>query len=297
MVRITVFTPTYNRAATLPRVWNSLLSQTLRSFEWLVVDDGSTDGTEALVGSWSSTAPFPVKYFKQANQGKHVAMNRAVREARGEFFIVADSDDEFDADALEVLTASWDSITEDRETFVGVTARCRTQTGEFVGTPLPQPVMDTDNLEVEFRYGVTGEKWGFIKTDVLKKFPSDESPEMGAFPWARMAAAGYRTRYIDRVIRTYYVDEREDSMSKVVTVKRPMTNVYRNVETLNLAWKYFSLQKGLFVKTALNLARFARAAGLRSGEVCRRLEHRGARWLLRAAWLPSLLWPVRKGAG
>ncbi len=292
-MRLTVCTPTFNREATLYRVWDSLTAQTFKDFEWLVVDDGSTDGTPALVSSWSEKSPFPVRYFRQDNAGKHVAMNRAAREARGEMFIIADSDDTFDADALEFFSAEWDSISEGREQFAGVTARCRTQNGAFVGTPLPRPTLDSDNLEIQFRYGVTGEKWGMVRTDLLRQFPCDETPEMGAFPWAQMAAAGYRTRYVDRVLRTYYVDERSDSMSKTITVKRPMTNVHRNLETLNLAWKFFSMRPGAFFKAAVTLSRFARAAGLTLEETLSRLEHGGARVLVTLAWPLALLAPVK----
>jgi hypothetical protein len=220
-------------------------------------------------------------------------MNRGAREAAGEFFVVADSDDRFDADALETFVTVWDSI-EDKSGFAGVTARCRTQRGEFVGTPLPGPVLDSDNLELQFKYGVSGEKWGFVRTAVLRRFPCDESPEMGAFPWGRIAAAGYRTRYVDKVLRTYYVDS-GDSMSKKVTVKRPMTNVRRNAETLNLAWKYFGAQPLLFVKSAFNLDRFAQAAGLGLAQTMAYLKWRGARLLVGLAWPLARLRPVRSG--
>jgi glycosyltransferase involved in cell wall biosynthesis len=271
-----------------------LRAQTSQDFEWLIVDDGSTDGTEALVAGWIKAAPFPIRYFKQANAGKHVAMNHGAREAAGSLFIIADSDDAFDADALEVFASTWNSISEERDRFVGVTARCRTQAGAFVGTPLPNPVLDSDNLELQFRYGVEGEKWGFVRTDVLRRFPCDESPEMGSFPWARIAAAGYRTRYIERVLRTYYVDEGSDSMSKVVTVKRPMTNVYRNAETLNLAWKYFFVRPLAFFKAAVNLSRFSRAAGLGRAAAAGLLTHRGARLLLLLAGPAALLKPMTR---
>jgi glycosyltransferase involved in cell wall biosynthesis len=296
VVRFTVFTPTFNREATLHRVWDSLSAQTFRNFEWLVVDDGSADDTPKLVAGWSQGAAFPVRYFRQDNAGKHVAMNRGAREADGELFIIADSDDTFDPDSLEFLSATWDSISEDREHFVGVTARCRTQFGAFVGSPLPQPVLDSDNLELDYKYGITGEKWGMVRTDILRRFPCDESPEMGAFPWARIAAAGFRTRYVDRVLRTYYVDERSDSMSKTVTVKRPMTNVYRNLETLNLAWKYFSARPQVFFKVGVTLCRFARAAGMTLAQLRSRLGQTGAKILVTLAWPIAMLVPVRSPA-
>lgn len=88
----TVFTPTYNRAHTLLRVFSSLQAQTFQDFEWLIVDDGSTDGTEELIKHWGSESHFPVRYFKQENRGKHVAFNRGVREATGQFFLPLDSD-------------------------------------------------------------------------------------------------------------------------------------------------------------------------------------------------------------
>src|SRR5260370_42664596 len=82
----TVFTPTYNRAHTLHRVYDSLRAQTLRDFEWLVVDDGSTDDTPGLITQWTKATDFPIRYFKQGRSGKHFAHNLAVREARGKMF-------------------------------------------------------------------------------------------------------------------------------------------------------------------------------------------------------------------
>lgn len=82
---LTVFTPTYNRAATLARVYESLQRQTFRDFEWLIVDDGSEDETAELVERWRSTCSFPIRYLWQPNQGKHVAFNRGVELAQGEY--------------------------------------------------------------------------------------------------------------------------------------------------------------------------------------------------------------------
>ena len=80
----TVLTPTYNRAHTLARVYDSLCAQIFQDFEWVVVDDGSTDNTRELVEHWCQTAVFPINYVWQPNQHKKTAFNRGVREARGE---------------------------------------------------------------------------------------------------------------------------------------------------------------------------------------------------------------------
>src|SRR3974390_2962093 len=95
-MKFTVFTPTYNRAHTLHRVYESLLGQTVTDFEWLVVDDGPTDDTEGLIAHYKRFVgkAFPITYCKLLrNRGKHRAHNLAVSMARGEFFLVADSDD------------------------------------------------------------------------------------------------------------------------------------------------------------------------------------------------------------
>ena len=110
-MRFTVFTPTYNRAHTLPRLYQSIRRQTVRDFEWVIVDDGSTDGTEALVRQWQQEGnDFPIRYFWQPNQHKKVAFNRGVREASAPWFVPIDSDDELLPDALEQFARMWATI-------------------------------------------------------------------------------------------------------------------------------------------------------------------------------------------
>src|SRR5271168_5258315 len=118
---ITVFTATYNRAHTINRVYDSLRLQTLRDFEWLVVDDGSMDGTVELVAGWTRLADFSIRYLRQDHAGKHFAHNRMLKEARGRFMVVLDSDDAFVPDALHKLMCAWNSIPEhERHTFYSV---------------------------------------------------------------------------------------------------------------------------------------------------------------------------------
>lgn len=101
---ITIFTPTYNRAHLLSRLKECMDNQTCRDFEWIIVDDGSTDNTSELVGSWQSqNLMYPMKYIKQTNQGKHIAFNTAVSHAKGEWFICVDSDDFLTENAVSTI--------------------------------------------------------------------------------------------------------------------------------------------------------------------------------------------------
>lgn len=155
----TVFTPTYNRAHTLHRVYESLALQTLRNFEWLIVDDGSTDNTKELVDKWQNQAGSPIRYIRQDRQGKHVAFNRGVREAYGELFLTLDSDDACVPGALERFKYHWDAIPADkRRAFSAVTVLCKDHHGKPVGTRFPCDPTDSDSLEIRYKYKVKSEK-------------------------------------------------------------------------------------------------------------------------------------------
>lgn len=206
--RFTCFTPTFNRSGTIRVVYESLLAQTFRDFEWLVVDDGSTDGTRELVESLAREAPFPVRYVYKSNGGMHSAINVGAREAAGELFLKCDSDDAFDADSLERLDAIWESIPEgDRPRYAGATVHCKDATGRIVGTRFPSATADGTALDLAHRWKVRGEKWGFVRTELLRLFPFPEFEGERRVPasivWNRIAAAGYLTRYVDAALRTF----------------------------------------------------------------------------------------------
>ena len=206
--RFTVFTPTYNRAHTLAGVYSSLEAQTFRDFEWLIVDDGSTDGTGALVKQWQTQARFPIRYRWQGNRGKHVAFNAGVQHAKGELFLPLDSDDQCVPNALERFHHHWESIPADRRPhFSGVTALCKDQHGNLLGTPFPSAITDSNSLEIHYRFHVSGEKWGFHRSDVLREYPF---PDLGAtyvpesVVWSRIARR-YATRFVNDVLRIYFI--------------------------------------------------------------------------------------------
>jgi len=278
----TVFTPTYNRAATLHRVYESLCVQTYRDFEWLVVDDGSEDETGTFVESWQREAAFSIRYFWQENQGKHIAFNLAVREAQGDLFLNLDSDDSCVPEALERLVERWESIPYDeRHGFVGVTALCKDHTGRLVGSRFPSDVLDSDSLEILYRYRVRGEKWGFQRTEVLRAFPFPEEikntwvPE--GFVWTAIARR-YRTRFVNDVLRIYWLEGTSVTRGQN-TAKNALMRARWHCMVLNEHLGYFRLAPLRFFKSALiySLCSFHRGQG--AIKQYRQLHSPAARWI------------------
>lgn len=206
----TVFTPTFNRARLLPTLFQSLCAQTCRDFEWLIVDDGSVDDTADVVSAFQAISNFPIIYIVQAHGGKHKAVNTGVQRARGRFFGIADSDDAYTPDALELCARHFAEIPEtEKPHFVGMTGLCATPNGQVIGSKFPANVFDSDALEL-VACRVRGDKAGFLLADVMKQFPFPEG--IGPFVtegliWNRIARR-YRTRYFNRIvqIRDYQPD-------------------------------------------------------------------------------------------
>jgi glycosyltransferase involved in cell wall biosynthesis len=210
---ITGCTPTYNRRDTVHRVWESLRAQTCRDFEWVVVDDGSTDGGVEILREYQAAADFPVRIEVQEHGGKHIAWNRGVRAARGELFVPADSDDAFRAEALERFRVLWCSIPEaERASFSGINVLCREpDTGTIVGTAYPGSPMISHNLALAYVHRVRGEKWGCIRTSALREvpFPEDEALRGAcvaeSYLWFSLARR-YRVLCVNEPLRLYYRD-------------------------------------------------------------------------------------------
>ena len=257
----TVFTPTYNRARTLHRVWESVKAQTFRDFEWLVVDDGSTDNTRELVEGWAKEADFPVRYVWQPNQHKKVAFNRAVREARGELIIALDSDDSCVPEALERLLWHWNNIpASERSQFTAVTGLCMDENGQLVGDRLPGGKwIDSTGIEIMHRWRVRGEKWGFQRTAVLKQFPFPEDvpgliPE--GYIWSQLDQH-YKTRFVNEMLRVYFHDQQDSLIAS--SVSNPATHangqVMAEFSELRMGMRWFWHDPFMLSKKAANLVR------------------------------------------
>jgi len=169
---ITLFTPTYNRSYLLSDVYKSLCIQNFTDFEWIIVDDGSTDDTENTVKGFINEEKIKIVYIKQLNKGKHFAINRGVSEANGELFLILDSDDRLPADSLETINSYFQEIKDDPK-IAGVAGRRNYEDGKIVGTG-DFVTIKTNSIDIRYKYNITGDLVEIFKTPVLKEFPFPE---------------------------------------------------------------------------------------------------------------------------
>ncbi|MFY1045291.1 glycosyltransferase family A protein [Chryseobacterium sp. GP-SGM7] len=165
---VTILTPTFNRAHTLPRVFESLQNQTFKDFEWLVIDDGSTDSTKELIEEFRLKAGFKIRYYYQQNQHKFLTFFRGIDLAEGQYFSPLDSDDALPKDSMEILVNTWKNIS-DQQNIVFVSTICEDQFGNIVGDRFPHTPLICTIFDMRYKYKIKGDKWGMGKTEIYKK--------------------------------------------------------------------------------------------------------------------------------
>lgn len=295
--QFTVLTPTFNRAHTLGRAYQSLVRQTFRDFEWIVIDDGSTDGTAELVEALQAAASFPIIYARQENRGKGEAVNHGVGLARGELTAVLDSDDACTPHALERFHAHWTSLPPDeRSRFAGLTALCMDESGRIVGDSFPADVFDSDGLEMQYRFRAHGgEKWMVHRTEVLRQFPFPPRPPGSrsyipeTLVWDEVARR-YRCRYVNEPLRIYHCSSGSDHLgtAPLRTNAFGCHKLWRHVLELSADW--FLHWPTRFLEAAVQYVRFSLHLGIGVGQQRRHLVSRRARMLWVAALGPG--WAV-----
>lgn len=202
-IKVSVFTPTYNRKDTLKRLYESLCQQTVKDFEWIVVDDGSTDGTELLIQDIvQKKNGFDCIYRKQNNSGKHAAINRGVALARGEYFFIVDSDDYVSSNAIERIIDIFKTI--NMQEFAGICGNICDSYGEIIGTTFDGSANIDCRMSDRDKYNICGDKAEVFYTDILKKFPfpsfKGENFLSEGVVWNRISAAGYLMRFFNEKI-------------------------------------------------------------------------------------------------
>lgn len=208
-MKVTVFTPTYNRAYILSNLKDSLLRQTSKDFEWLIIDDGSADDTESLVKAWmDQIKEFPIRYYYVKNGGKCRAINKALGLAGGELFFTVDSDDYLSDDAIEKIIC-WEKDLPKQQNFCGIIGNRGYSTKDTINPRFKEKYIDTNMLKAneyqeEGKFVLGGERAHIFYTEVHRKYPYPEFPNENfmteAVTWNRMAHDGYKVRFYNDII-------------------------------------------------------------------------------------------------
>lgn len=170
----TVFTPVFNGENHLHRIFRSIKEQEFKDFEWIVINDGSTDSSADLIKTFiEENKDIHAIFLEQPNSGKHLSWNRAVELASGLLFVPADADDYFFSDTLAFFYNKWSELDEvSRSKLSGINVLCLDNDSDnVVGDLFPEDGMLSTNIELELQYRLKGEKWGCVRTDLLKARP------------------------------------------------------------------------------------------------------------------------------
>lgn len=211
---ITVFTPAYNRKNCIHRCYESLQRQTSHNFEWLIIDDGSTDDTESLIRRWQAEEPrFPIRYCYKDNGGLHTGYNKGIELAQTELFVCIDSDDWMPDDAIEKIEAIWKRIS--HTGYVGIMGIDCYEDGSVVGGSFPENIHEMYLYEKLTKYKIPGDKKMVHRTDLLKKVAP-----MPTFPGEKFFNPSYMMYQLDQFGKLYVtndcfciVDYQPDGMS------------------------------------------------------------------------------------
>lgn len=222
---ITVFTPTYNRAYILTQLYNSLLNQEQENFEWLIVDDGSTDNTEELVKKFQNENKINIRYVKQKNSGKYKAINRALDLALGKLFMIVDSDDYLTPNAISLVKKYYEQIKNDKS-FAGVVGLrgknfIEPHTGYYNEKKSKNKYydlkfIDATYIDYRYKYKISGDRAEVCITEKIKKYKFPEKTNEKfmneGYIWNKMGNDGLKFRYFNDII--YITEYLSDGLSQ-----------------------------------------------------------------------------------
>lgn len=289
MKSITILTPTYNRAAYLPRLFESLKAQTNRDFLWLVVDDGSEDDTENLIASYGQQG-VELRYIRQENGGKHTALNRGIAEIQSELTFIVDSDDYLPENAVETVLAY-------HEKYRGTPGLCgysflRCHSDGRVNTAyFPSDELIGSYAQVRINGDIGGDKAEVFYTEILKKYPFPVFPGEKFMPedavWMQMSGP-YQMVHMNKNI--YYCDYLEGGLTNTgrrMKVHSPRGMILRSKVYLDDP----AIRMKVKVKMMLLYQVYGRFAGLSARELRRDTGEKALWYLCKApAFIIWLVW-------
>lgn len=188
---LTVFTPAYNRAHTLPRTYQSLCQQSCKEFIWLIVDDGSTDNTAELVKSWQRKENgFEIQYIYKENGGMHTAHNTAYANIHTELNVCIDSDDCMGNNAVQLILNKWESVKDKH--YAGIIGLDADFNGNIIGKGFSKTLQET-TLSGYYASGGSGDKKLVYRTDIINQYPP-----YPVFQGEKYVSLAYKYRLIDQ---------------------------------------------------------------------------------------------------
>lgn len=248
---LSIITATYNRGYIIGNLYKSLEIQTIKDFEWIIVDDGSKDDTESLYKKWiQQNKLFDIKYIKQNNGGKHRALNRGIKEAKGDYIIIVDSDDYLESNAIELIL-KWINSIKNEEKIGAVAGNKKFENGKMIGNyPRNRLYIDCYYTKRK-KYKIKGDKSEVFKRELLLKFPFKEFENENFLPestvWNKIAEAGYKIRYFpENICICRYL---EDGLTK--NIKNLILNNFKgytyyekiNYKTLSFPYNYLAISR------------------------------------------------------
>lgn len=235
-MKITVFTPTYNRAYILPKLFESLQLQNSKNFEWLIVDDGSTDNTSELISEFQELACFKINYFYQENQGKHIAINTALEKISTPYFLTVDSDDFLNDNGLKTIEERLQIIKSEHH-IIGIASPITILNNNIsYSRKISTDIIATTN-ELKFKYGFVGELTLIFKTSLAKnyKYPifKDEKFMLESIVFDRMDSK-YAFLYIkDSIVNAEYRPDGLTQQGKKILLNSPKGAALAYKEKMN----------------------------------------------------------------
>lgn len=282
---ITVLTPTFNRADKLSNLYQSLCGQTAKDFEWLVVDDGSTDDTKEKINDLRQTADFPIRYLYKENGGKHTALNAGIAVIENELTFIVDSDDIITEDAITTIISYYNRYKENSRLCGYAYLRCFPD-GKINGSLFAPDEKIAYYIETRINSGdLNADKAEVFYTRCLKEFPFPEYPGerfLGEdIVWIRMSLK-YQMVHINRAI---YIG---DYLTDGLTENRRKHNLAAPVGCMNRAEEYMRKELKLIYrfKGAVQFIVYGKFAGFRSLSLLKRAKHKA---LVLIAYLPAML--------
>ena len=289
-MKFTIFTPTFNRKELLEKLYKSLQKQTYKDFEWLIVDDGSADGTKEKAEEFLNEKKLDIKYYFKENGGKQRAYNFATDKANGELFICLDSDDEYVENGLETILKYWEKY-EKNSDIAGMGYLSTYPDGEVIGSIFPEKEMISTQFDIYNKYGVKGDKGLMFRTEIIKKykFPvfDDEKFITEAVVYNRICEK-YKMVYVNEKIeiKEYQEDGLTAKYNNLLLRNPKGQALYHNeINSQNLSFKQKILNNAVYYK-------FCKVAGYKFGKIFK--ENKNKLFLIFALGIGEYMWQKEK---